>query len=165
MGYTIEVPKDEKPTEEKVPVTIVDPHGPKTLEVWRGYRLWDAMLDSKADFWKLCGGDGVCGTCRVVVTEGAENLSPKTTLERTRGEHKPFFFVPASVVEKLVDAFWWAHGVFSRPKEQRLACQAYVLGPCRVEWRENTAQKLWKGVRSRVARHFGGGEKAQGAKA
>lgn len=36
-----------------------------------------------------CGGYGQCGTCIVEVTEGMENLSPKTEVEKRKLKKKP----------------------------------------------------------------------------
>ena len=38
----------------------------KEIDVWQGYRLWDAALEADARLWKWCGGDGLCGTCAVL---------------------------------------------------------------------------------------------------
>ncbi|MDX2229300.1 MAG: 2Fe-2S iron-sulfur cluster-binding protein [Leptolyngbyaceae cyanobacterium bins.349] len=53
-----------------------------------------------------CGGYGQCGTCVVEVTEGMDNLSPKTDVEKRKLKKKP-------------DSY-------------RLACQALVNGPVSV---------------------------------
>ena len=52
------------------------------VDVWEGYRLWDAALDAQARLWKWCGGQGLCTTCAVLPLAGAENLSPPGRLER-----------------------------------------------------------------------------------
>ena len=59
-----------------------------------------------------CRGLGLCGTCRVLVKQGAENLSPKTRRER----------------------FKMALSLFSigHENEMRRACQATVNGDCSV---------------------------------
>ena len=54
----------------------------KEIDVWQGYRLWDAALEADARLWKWCGGDGLCGTCAVLPVSGGENLSPPTRLEK-----------------------------------------------------------------------------------
>ena len=54
----------------------------KEIDVWEGYRLWDAALEADARLWKWCGGDGLCGTCAVIPVSGEENLSPPTGLEK-----------------------------------------------------------------------------------
>ena len=54
-----------------------------------------------------CGGYGQCATCIVEITEGMENLSPRTDIENRRLRKKP-------------DSY-------------RLACQTLVNGPVTVE--------------------------------
>lgn len=53
-----------------------------------------------------CGGYGQCGTCVVEVTEGLENLSPRTDVENRKLKKKPANY--------------------------RLACQTLVNGPISV---------------------------------
>jgi ferredoxin len=53
-----------------------------------------------------CGGYGQCGTCKVEILEGAENLSPRTDFEERKLKNKP-------------DSI-------------RLACQTIVNGPIKV---------------------------------
>ena len=55
-----------------------------------------------------CGGVGVCSRCRVRVVEGAENLSPATSIEIRFG------------------------GVHGFAGDERMACQAVVRGDCRI---------------------------------
>jgi ferredoxin len=90
------------------------------IDVWEGYRLWDAALDANAQLWKWCGGQGLCTTCAVLPLAGAENLSPPTGRERfsmaTWWLGKPLAFVRKR---------WKGRAV-------RLACQAYVNGPVEV---------------------------------
>ena len=54
----------------------------KEIDVWEGYRLWDAALDADARLWHWCGGQGQCTTCAVIPVSGAENLTPPTGLEK-----------------------------------------------------------------------------------
>lgn len=54
-----------------------------------------------------CGGYGQCGTCVVAITEGMENLSPRTEVENRK--------------------------LKKRPNNCRLACQTLVYGPVSVE--------------------------------
>jgi ferredoxin len=53
-----------------------------------------------------CGGYGQCGTCIVQITEGMENLSPRTPVEERKFKKKPASY--------------------------RLACQALVNGSISV---------------------------------
>ncbi|BAY60239.1 MULTISPECIES: 2Fe-2S iron-sulfur cluster-binding protein [Calothrix] len=53
-----------------------------------------------------CGGYGQCGTCIVEITEGLENLSPRTDVENRKLKKKPANY--------------------------RLACQTLVNGPVSV---------------------------------
>jgi ferredoxin len=64
-----------------------------------------------------CRGNGLCGTCRVLVKKGMENLSPKTTMEK--------FNLAAHPESMLVG--------IGKEEEIRLACQVQVNGDCAVE--------------------------------
>ena len=55
-----------------------------------------------------CGGVGVCTRCKVRVLSGAPNLSPATSIERRFGAPRGF------------------------AEDERMACQAVVLGNCEV---------------------------------
>jgi ferredoxin len=55
-----------------------------------------------------CGGVGVCTRCKVRVVNGAENLSPATSIETRFGQARGF------------------------AEDERMACQAVVLGDCEV---------------------------------
>jgi ferredoxin len=64
-----------------------------------------------------CQGNGLCGTCRVLVKKGMENLSPKTTMEKINlAAH------PESMLASI-----------GHEEEMRLACQVQVNGDCTVE--------------------------------
>jgi ferredoxin len=68
-------------------------------------RLLDALLSKQVAVKMLCGGRGLCATCHVHVTAGAESLTPK-------GER-----------EKLTLAV-----LTGAQGNSRLACQAKVIG-------------------------------------
>lgn len=55
-----------------------------------------------------CGGVGICARCKVRVVEGAENLSPPTSIESRIGAQRGF------------------------AADERMACQAVVTGDCSV---------------------------------
>jgi ferredoxin len=65
------------------------------------------------DRYLNCRGLGLCGTCRVLVKKGMENLSPKGFKEKFR---LALSFAP-----------------IGQEAEMRLACQALVRGDCTIE--------------------------------
>lgn len=64
-----------------------------------------------------CRGNGLCGTCRVLVKKGMENLSPPTLIEKAN-----LSLHPASLLARI-----------GNEDEMRLACQVTVNGDCTVE--------------------------------
>ena len=70
--------------------------------------LLDVARRASAPLGASCGGVGVCARCRVRVTEGPENLSPPTSIESRIGAQRGF------------------------AADERMACQAVVLGDCTV---------------------------------
>ena len=66
-----------------------------------------------------CRGLGLCGSCKVLVKKGMENLSPKGRLER---------FTLATAPTCML-------AVVGHEDEMRLACQCSVHGDCTVETR------------------------------
>ncbi len=75
------------------------------VEVTTNSRVLDAVLAVQEKLLMACGGKGLCATCHVYVTEGAEKLSPMTPRERMS-------------LPMLAD----------RKACSRLACQAKVQG-------------------------------------
>ena len=86
----------------------IEANGEK-IQATEGARLLDALLGAGVRQMHVCGGRGLCTTCRVAVEDGAENLSPMEAKERVSLR---------------------AHLSFAG--DVRLACQARVLGPVRV---------------------------------
>jgi len=81
------------------------PHG-RTIHVRHGTRLVEAAVEAGVTLNMPCGGEGVCGKCRVVLRQGA---GPLEAAERQ------------AVSQAELD-----HGI-------RLACQTTVEGPMTVE--------------------------------
>jgi ferredoxin len=75
------------------------------VEVITNSRVLDAVLAAQEKLLMACGGKGLCATCHVYVTAGAEQLSPMTPRERMS-------------LPMLAD----------RRPSSRLACQAKVQG-------------------------------------
>lgn len=64
-----------------------------------------------------CQGFGLCGTCKVHVKKGMENLSPKTLIEKINLNFHPLT----------------AFAYIGHEHELRLACQVKVNGDCSIE--------------------------------
>ncbi len=79
-----------------------------TTETRPDETILDAARRAGAPLGNSCGGVGVCARCRVTVVEGAEQLSPPTSIEARVSERR---------------------GLAS---DERLACQAVVVGDCVV---------------------------------
>jgi ferredoxin len=95
----------------------------KEIEVPDGANLRQEALKAGIQVYKgmhkylNCMGLGLCGTCKVLVKKGVENLSPKGRLERFTlnfGPTNVFFIV-------------------GHEEEARLSCQVKVQGDCTVE--------------------------------
>jgi ferredoxin len=57
-------------------VTFTDEQ--KSAEFPAGKTVLQCALDLDVRLSHVCGGDGACGTCRVEVVEGWDNLTPPT---------------------------------------------------------------------------------------
>ncbi|MFO7561462.1 MAG: protein kinase [Enhygromyxa sp.] len=73
-----------------------------------GELLLDVSLTAGIAHFHACGGKARCSTCRVVILEGRDSLSPRTDAEQAVAERRKW------------------------PATTRLACQARVHGPCTV---------------------------------
>ncbi len=73
-----------------------------------GTRLLRVSVRNTIPHAQVCGGNGLCSTCRVQVLAGADNLTPLTAAE-----------------QRIATAKQW-------PDDRRLACQAKVLGDVEV---------------------------------
>lgn len=70
--------------------------------------LLDVARRAGVPLGNSCGGIGVCSRCKVRLLAGAENLTPATTVEARFAAARGF------------------------APEERMACQAVVLGDCEV---------------------------------
>lgn len=78
--------------------------GEKVVPVEEGQTVLQASLAAGIPHYHACGGKGQCTTCRILVLEGQEELTPPTIYERAIKNVKKF------------------------PDNVRLACQSYVTG-------------------------------------
>ena len=97
----------------------------KEIEVPEGANLRQEALKAGIHVYKgihnyiNCWGHGLCGTCKVLVKKGMENLSPKGSLER--------FTLATSPTTAL--------SIVGHEEEMRLSCQVQVNGDVSVEVR------------------------------
>jgi ferredoxin len=95
----------------------------KEIEVPVGANLREEALKAGIPVYKglhryvNCWGHGLCGTCKVLVKKGMENLSPKGLLER--------FTLATSPTTSM--------GIVGHENEMRLSCRVRVNGDCAVE--------------------------------
>ena len=75
----------------------------KSIEVEKGQTILQASLDAGIPHYHVCGGNAKCSTCRIIVSEGEENLSPQNKEEKTLRKKRNF------------------------PAQVRLACQTKVV--------------------------------------
>ena len=83
--------------------------------------LLDIALGNGVHIEHACGGEGVCGTCHVIIDEGAQNLSEPGDDELDVVEQAP-----------------------GNTANSRLSCQAVVHGDVRVtipSWNRNLASE------------------------
>jgi len=80
------------------------------IDARRGGTLLGAALKNRFRLMHVCGARTLCGTCRVKVTAGADNLTPMSTKENLSLRYH-----------------------LSVSSRARLACQARVEGPVEVE--------------------------------
>jgi len=83
------------------------------------------------DKYLNCRGLGLCGTCKVYVKAGMENLSPKTLMEKVNLNLHPLT----------------AFAAIGHEDEIRLSCQVKVNGDCTVETRPEfnlSGENFWQ---------------------
>lgn len=69
-------------------VTFVDAE--KCAEFPEGKILLRAVNEMSIKISQVCGGDGACGTCRVEVLKGWDNLTPQTPDETYKELDPPY---------------------------------------------------------------------------
>jgi adenylate cyclase len=78
--------------------------GDRSIKVNQGQSILNASLSAGIPHYHACGGNGKCSTCRVLIKEGMQNLSPYTEKEKLLRERMRI------------------------PQNVRLACQTFVIG-------------------------------------
>lgn len=69
-------------------ITIID--ADHSAEFESGKILLQCVNAMKVKIGQVCGGDGACGTCRIEVVSGWENLSPQTPDETYKELEPPY---------------------------------------------------------------------------
>lgn len=96
----------------------------KEIEVAQGANLRQEALKQGVEVYQgldkvlNCRGLGMCGTCKVLVKKGMEQVGPKT------------------LIEKLTLSRMFS--TIGHENEMRLACQMKVNGDCTIETRPTT---------------------------
>ena len=62
----------------------------KAADVPEGKTLLACALDMGLNISHVCGGDGACGTCRVEVIQGWDNMTPPTPDETYKELEEPY---------------------------------------------------------------------------
>src|SRR6478672_12483506 len=78
--------------------------GDRSVKVEQGQTILEASLAAGIPHYHACGGNAKCSTCRILVIEGINHITPQTEAEKAL--QKILFF----------------------PPNVRLACQSYVNG-------------------------------------
>lgn len=105
------VQESRKPAFQSASINFVNEG--KEVVASNGANLRIKAIENNIDLYTFmgkmmnCGGYGQCGTCIVEITEGMENLSPRTPVEDRKLKKKP--------------------------ENYRLACQCLVNGPVSVK--------------------------------
>jgi ferredoxin len=112
-------------------ITIVNEK--REIEVPAGSNLRDELLKAGAEVYPglnkylNCFGFGHCGTCKVLIKKGMENLSKKGVWEKLR-------------MSGMLSAIGFE-------QEMRLSCQCTVNGDCSVETRPGmnlSGENFWQ---------------------
>jgi ferredoxin len=97
----------------------------KEIEVPAGANLRQEAIKAGVQVYKgihkvlNCYGHGLCGSCKVLIKKGMENVSPKGLLEKFT----------------LATSPGTTFGIIGHEDEMRLSCRLAVNGDCTVETR------------------------------
>jgi ferredoxin len=112
-------------------ITIVNEK--REIEVAAGCNLREELQKAGVEVYQgltkylNCFGHGTCGTCKVLVKKGMENLSPRGVMEKL-------------TMFRMLSTIGFEH-------EMRLCCQCTVNGDCTVETRPGmnlSGENFWQ---------------------
>jgi adenylate cyclase len=92
-------------------VTFLTSAGTRSARVKDGRTLLWAARRARLPVARSCRAEAVCGSCRVIVVDGADRLAPPDPLEAALLQRMPL------------------------PRDERYACRARALGPVTVTTR------------------------------
>jgi len=72
--------REQKMKKNKVKVTFLPQN--ETIEVEKGITLLEASAKAGVYVNSICGGDGICGSCKLIVKGGNVTTHPTTLLKR-----------------------------------------------------------------------------------
>jgi len=109
----------------------------KEIEVPAGANLREELIKAgvqvygSVEKYLNCRGLGLCGTCKVLVKKGMENLSRKSFMERFNFNCHPLTML----------------AYIGHEDEMRLSCQTTVNGDCTIETRPRlnlSGENFWQ---------------------
>lgn len=118
---------------EKVDIEVADGANLRQAARAAGIEVYQGL-----DRFLNCRGLGLCGTCRVLVKKGMENLSPKgVSREQWEQRQKQAAAKDNGAAKSIVERFtlWKSLAVIGHEDEMRLACQVDIHGDCTIETR------------------------------
>lgn len=72
---------EENDVKPKSTVSIAFLPSNQVVQASHGQTLLEAALAAKIEISHSCGGNGTCGTCRVIVLEGLKEMLPRNEIE------------------------------------------------------------------------------------
>ena len=109
----------------------------KKIEVPAGANLREELVKAgvqvygRVEKYLNCRGLGLCGTCKVLVKKGMENLGRKTFMERLNFNCHPLTML----------------AYIGHEDEMRLSCQTTIQGDCTIETRPTlnlSGENFWQ---------------------
>jgi 2Fe-2S ferredoxin len=79
---------EENEVKAKPTIPIVFQPGDRVVQASQGETLLAAALAAKIDLSHSCGGNGTCGTCRVLVLQGRDRLPPRNEIEEEMAQDR-----------------------------------------------------------------------------
>jgi len=106
----------------------------KTAEVEKGETLLEAAKQANVFINSICGGDGICGKCRLIVKEGEVDSPPTTLLDRNEIRRGYVLACQAGVQSDLTVKVPPESAVAAEEKElDEISIRYRDIGPGRIQ--------------------------------